>query len=57
MKSSFKVLPSSEIKPKTSGEQTEFGVNDSFREGLRSISSEITNKHPLESHLEKVFPD
>jgi hypothetical protein len=42
---------------KTVGKGTEYGVHDTFREGFRSVRSEITNNHPLEGRLSRVRQD
>lgn len=54
MISSLRISPSTEVAAKHSGKDTEFGVNDSLRTGLRSIQSEIEKVHPLQNRLENV---
>lgn len=52
---SYKLVPSTEIEIKKVGKNTEFGTNDTFRNGLRSVKNEIEGRHPLEARIKKVF--
>ncbi|KAI8901595.1 proteasome maturation factor UMP1-domain-containing protein [Globomyces pollinis-pini] len=52
MDNTLRLLPdSSQLTSKQAGSNTEFGVHDTFRDGFRSVATEITKKHPLEGHL------
>ncbi|EGF77787.1 hypothetical protein BATDEDRAFT_91476 [Batrachochytrium dendrobatidis JAM81] len=52
---SLRLVPASlpNKPPQSLGENTEFGTHDTFRHGFNVMRANITQGHPLESHLEQ----